>query len=210
MSTFVWGPSLWRVLHTVAFVDPARLRAHKSEVMNFLGSLGEVLPCIHCRRSYVSFMENMPDLGAVIDRGDLFKYMFELHSKVNRKLDAPSPEYAQVVKRFSVRPQQWCPDDLWDIIALFGLNYAPDKVRPYRVWWEGLISVLEVCGAEPTLLHLLKHVECPCESGAFVATSLILKSAYTGSSAPSREQVSRQTKRYSLGISKTCKDGKCT
>jgi hypothetical protein len=201
MDTFIWGPPMWKVLHTLSFAHPNKLRMHKRVVVRFLHSLQEVLPCVYCRNSYASFLREMPDLGEVIDRGEMSRWMFELHSRVNAKLGVKDPEFSRVQKRYTIRPIQWCPGDVWDMVALFGINYTPQKSEFYRTWWETFIPILGIAGASPRMIALLKSVDCPCTDGAFVATSHVLANAYSGGET--------HVRRYELAKAKACKNGTC-
>ncbi len=151
---------MWKLLHTISFAHPDALRAQQHNVVRFLACLRDVLPCVYCRDSYASFLQAMPDVGRVIQQGRLARWMFELHSKVNSKLGVKDPEFARVEKRFTIRPVQWCPGDVWDLVALFGINYTPEKTGVYRTWWETLIPVLGVPSASrprPCAMLFLIH-----------------------------------------------------
>lgn len=192
---------MWKLLHSISFAHPDTIRAHKQDVVRFLHCLKDVLPCVYCRDSYAAFLRQLPDVGLVIDRGGMARWMFELHSKVNSKLGVKDPEFERVQKRFAIRPVQWCPGDVWDLIALFGINYTPQKAGVYRTWWDSLIPVLGVAGASPRMLGLMKSVNCPCTDGAFVATSAVLANAYEGGET--------RVRRYEIAKAKACKNGTC-
>lgn len=209
MDTFIWGPPMWKVLHTLSFSPPDELRKHKQHVINFLDSLKDVLPCIYCRNSYGVFITELPPLDSVIDNGELSRWMYDLHSKVNAKLEVKDPEYSRVQKRFTIRPKQWCPQDVWDLIALFGINYSVEKSQMYRKWWENFIPVLGVSGADPVMLELMGGVTCPCENGEFVATSMVLSSTYNKSRCFNSSEAVELTRKYGLAKAKKCSKGTC-
>lgn len=192
---------MWKVLHSLSFAPPSRIRARKQQVIEFLECLKDVLPCVYCRNSYTVFLSELPDISGVIDNGQLDRWMFDLHSKVNSKLGVPDPEFERVKKRFAIRAVQWCPADVWDLIALFGLNYTSQKSDVYRTWWDTLIPVLQVAGAPSRMIELLSSVECPCVDGAFVATSHVLSTAYSGGE--------RSVRRYDLAKATACRNGTC-
>lgn len=200
---------MWKVLHSVAAAPPALLRANSAVLITFLRCLKQVLPCVYCRDSYANFLTELPDLQQTVEQGRLFEWMFRLHSKVNQKLKVPDPEFERVQKRYAIRPVQWCANDVWDLVALFGINYSSSKTEVYRVWWETFIEILRLAGADARQLNLMRQVECPCSNGAFVATSLLLKSAHEGRLAPSREELDKQTRLYALAKAKTCANGGC-
>lgn len=135
--------------------------------------------------------------------------MYDLHSKVNAKLEVKDPEYSRVQKRFTIRPKQWCPQDVWDLIALFGINYSVEKSHMYRKWWENFIPVLEVSGADAVMLELMGIVSCPCENGEFVATSMVLSSAYKKSRCLNSSEAVEVAQKYGLAKAKKCSKGTC-
>jgi hypothetical protein len=192
---------MWKLLHTISFTHPDILRERKRDVVLFLNSLKDVLPCVYCRDSYAVFLQEMPEVGGVIDDGGLSRWMFDLHSKVNTKLGVKDPEFSRVRKRYTIRPVQWCPGDVWDLVGLFGFNYTPEKSEAYRVWWESLIRVLGFAGASRRMIELMKSVECPCTNGAFMATSFVLANAYSGDET--------HVRRYDLAKAGACKNGTC-
>ena len=208
MDTFIWGPSLWKMLHSVSFADPGVLRAHKQHLLDFMDSLGDTLPCVYCRDSYKTFLTQLPDLGDTIDTGELSGWMYSLHSMVNSKLGVKDPTFERVKKRYTIRPMQWCVGDLWETIALFGINYTPQKSEAYRMWWEGLIVIVSI-SADGSLDTLLRSVECPCTTGTFVSTSMVLSRAYNNLPSPSEEHVVATTTLYALAIAGRCAGGTC-
>jgi hypothetical protein len=208
MDTFIWGPSTWKILHTLSFAPPHLLKAHQPHILGFMDSLKDVLPCVYCRTSYEAFLTQMPDLGATIQNEQFPRWMFDLHSKVNSKLGVKDPEFPRVQKRFTIRPKQWCPGDVWDLIALFGINYSQEKSGMYRKWWENLLPVLLVAGADQNMMRLLSMVDCPCDNGQFMATSLMLSSAYNSTSLD-WGAIQKRIGEYNLAKAKTCANGGC-
>lgn len=103
MSTFVWGPALWHVLHTISFNYPNDpTEQDKRKYVRFMQSLGEILPCRYCR-------ENLPDnLRAVgfcssdmDSRASFSNLIYRLHREVNRRLGKPNTmSYAEVRDRY--------------------------------------------------------------------------------------------------------------
>jgi hypothetical protein len=131
--------------------------ANAARVAPFLETLQHVLPCVYCRDSYVGFFAELEqqhgDTTSVVARGDLNKWMFDLHEKVNIKLDMqttinalkdagvdtekmPPPQpicrkrqltFECLQKRFAVRKVQYSSTDVWDLLLIFMLNL--DDVR---------------------------------------------------------------------------------
>lgn len=209
MDTFIWGPPTWKILHTLSFAPPEVLRVHKRYVLEFMDSLREILPCIYCRTSYATFLTELPDLETTLENGTFPRWMFDLHSKVNSKLGVKDPEFPRVVKRFTIRPKQWCPGDVWDVVALFGINYSPSKSDVYRKWWRNFLPVLKAARADEDMLRLMSMVECPCENGQFMATSLVLAATYNNVRYPNWDAIQKRIAEYNLAKAKTCANGGC-
>ncbi len=211
VNTCVFGPPLWRILHTVSFAPPEQLRAHSHAVRRFLENLQHVLPCKWCRISYAEFLEDMPPLHATIAAGNLARWMFDLHARVNAKLDASTPKFESIVKRFTVRPVQWTPSDVWDILSLFGLNFTPAKRAAYAVWWDSMPAVLRLgVDADLRVAALLESTPCPCVDGAFIATCLVLEAEFNHRPHPGSAEVRARTQRYAVARAVGgCKSGKC-
>jgi hypothetical protein len=190
MNTWLWGPPLWRVLHTVSFSPVALERG--GEVTAFLQTLKTVLPCVFCRDSYASFVTQLEGTYAqtvqeTIADGKLATWMYDLHNLVSDKLDLQSvtervsPEalttmtatgayrcrritFQCLVKRCVVRPCMFCPDDVWDVLLIFALNFPEPgsegfekKRNGYATFFGVLPGVLEIAGAAPRLVQSLRQ-----------------------------------------------------
>jgi hypothetical protein len=158
MNTWIWGPPKWKLLHTLSFAPHAPL--YSSEIAQFLNTLAYVLPCVYCRESYGTFVSELTASWGkqphqVIADGQLALWMYQLHDKVNDKLDTQltkaqleetgvtlpglslSQEKAMcrkrqitfecLRKRFVLRPLQFCSDDIWEFLCIFALNMDETK-----------------------------------------------------------------------------------
>lgn len=100
MDTRFWGPSGWRMLHTVSFQAPT---LPTSPLRVFLEKLPYVLPCKYCRASLSDyyFADPIPSDPAV-----MAEWMYRIHNRVNGKLreqkllDTPNPKWPEVRKRY--------------------------------------------------------------------------------------------------------------
>lgn len=211
VSTAIWGPSLWRILHTISFAPPNMLRHNAQDVITFLTNLAHVLPCKWCRQSYTKFLHEMTPLNQVIREGRLARWMYELHAKVNKKLKASTPPFKSIVKRFTVRPVQWCAADVWDTISLFGLNFTPEKRDVYAVFWATWPVVLRLgVGVDTSVADLLDATACPCATGDFIATCLVLEAQHRGMAPPTPAVVAGRTARYNIAVADNgCLQGVC-
>ena len=121
----VWGPLLWRILHTISFAPVEDVLAKKEHVESLFDVLLRILPCQTCRTSYAHVVTKLPCLTQSMGHGQLSTWVYHLHKLVNDKLGAPTPPFKTVAARFAVRPVQWTPADVWDLVALLGLNSVP-------------------------------------------------------------------------------------
>lgn len=210
VSTSVWGPPLWRILHTIAFAHPEQLRANAHELIHFLSNLSHILPCKWCRDSYSQFLRQLPPLHQTITDGRMGRWMYDLHAMVNSKLGASTPKFESIVKRFTVRPVQWSPSDVWDTISLFGLNFTPAAREHYRVFWNQWPSMLRLATTDHRVADLIASTPCPCEDGGFIATCLVLESEFDKRPPPSPSNVARRTRRYMVARAQSgCANGVC-
>lgn len=160
MNTWIWGPPKWKFLHSLSFSPHAPL--YPSEVSQFLNTLKFVLPCIYCRDSYGGFVAALTekwgkDVEQVVSDGQLALWMYQLHDKVNDKLDTQltraqleetgvtlpgltlSQEKAMcrkrqitfdcLRKRFVIRPVQFCEEDVWEFLLIFSMNMDGTKAQ---------------------------------------------------------------------------------
>lgn len=114
MLTSVWGPAMWHVLHTISFNYPVRpSHEHKLKYYRFVLSIGDVLPCIHCRNN---FKNNLRDVGfskrCFKDRKHFSRFMFDLHNQVNRMLGKNEESSFRKVRERYEHFRSRCIDDL--------------------------------------------------------------------------------------------------
>lgn len=103
--TKIWGPHLWFSLHTITFGYPDHpTQEDKENYYNFFKYLGPVLPCEYCRKSYSYFIESEPTkltMDILNDRNNLTKWLYQLHERVNNKLDVVyDVSYDDVVEKY--------------------------------------------------------------------------------------------------------------
>lgn len=84
MDTRFWGPSGWRLLHSISFAyNPDTDRAATQRVFE---SLPFVLPCKYCRTSLTEYMEEDPLEPALASRDSFTRWFWKIHNQVNAKL----------------------------------------------------------------------------------------------------------------------------
>ena len=135
LITKIWGPSMWKSLHCIAFgypIEPSE--EEKTQYKMFFSSLGHVLPCIYCKLSYNEFItgktkegkpiENLNENIIITDsifenRKTLTKWLYELHERVNKKLDVDyKVSYNDLVLRYEAFRAICSPDKKGCIMPL--------------------------------------------------------------------------------------------
>ena len=101
MQTRVWGPAGWLFLHSVAQNYPWKpTDEQKKNYLNFFTVIGKVLPCRYCRESYVEYIKNL-NISTMESRLTLTKWLYDIHNKVNDKLDVSSkPCFDEVWQKY--------------------------------------------------------------------------------------------------------------
>lgn len=172
MNTFLWGPPLWRLLHTIAHAPTARFVPQQIDL--FFTTLRDLLPCRFCRESYGPYLDSLGPPSHAIAQQRFPQFLYDLHQQVNKKLKRTNacPTIKHVFMRFAVHPQAWSLDDVCDIIAYFGLNYTREKRSVYYTWWRMLPVMVGL--TDPMLQRVLQNIECPASKHEFVSVAITL------------------------------------
>lgn len=110
MDTRYFGPPAWTLMHGL----PDRINLEHAE--RFFVALSQVLPCIHCRRSFCALLKMDPvDAQAPIA---LANWVWRIHNAVNAKLG--KPQYPFVLRPIS---DQEFSQALADFASIVALNY---------------------------------------------------------------------------------------
>ena len=116
LMTKIWGPHMWISIHSTTFGYPVNpTEDQKEQYKTFLTYLGYVLPCIFCRQSYQFFItdgDTKLDNNALESRNTLTKWGFNIHNKVNKKLNVNyETTYEEMCELYeSIRAK--CKEDL--------------------------------------------------------------------------------------------------
>jgi hypothetical protein len=159
MNTKIWGPPLWRLVHSLAYVcSSPNLRLKRAQcvaVSDFMTSLRHVLPCRFCRDSYTGFMKDLQarsggtPLHKAVHGRAMARWAYDLHECVNTKLDGQllGPgnrgkviSFDCIMKRHALHPVTVSVDDILDVLFVFALNLCnaslitPEKADAFRVF----------------------------------------------------------------------------
>lgn len=83
MDTRFWGPSGWKLLHSISFAYNPK---DKVEIKTFFLMLPFVLPCKFCRTSLQEYMEIHSLERALESQETLSRWLWKIHNEVNSKL----------------------------------------------------------------------------------------------------------------------------
>ena len=109
MDTRYWGPSGWKLLHSITFSYDEKL---KNKYNDFFTTIAFVLPCKHCRKSYSEYILN--DSIMIDSKEELTKWLWRIHNKVNEKLrgqglcNYEDPPFSIVKKLYEEKLNQGC------------------------------------------------------------------------------------------------------
>lgn len=92
----IWGNALWKYMHYAAMNYPQNPTQEQiQEMESWLCSLATTIPCKKCSKHYRSYIEeSKPELSNICSNKDmLFKFLVDLHNKVNQRTDKPTMSY---------------------------------------------------------------------------------------------------------------------
>ena len=109
MDTRYWGPSGWKLLHSITFSYDENL---KDAYEKFFYTIAFILPCKFCRKSYSEYLFNDP---IQVDSKEHFtKWLWRIHNKVNEKLRSQglcnyeNPSFSLVKNMYEEKLYQGC------------------------------------------------------------------------------------------------------
>lgn len=100
----IWGPITWELLHILSFNYPEKITNEnlnvKTDMLNFLTSLGKILPCEVCRKHFFENIKSMNLNEALNSRESFTKFMYNLHDLVNKQTGKQSIPFEEVFKKY--------------------------------------------------------------------------------------------------------------
>ncbi len=81
VSSMVWGPAAWELLHTLAR-SPYHTKVHQ-----LLQCWTNILPCAECRKHLTQHLVMSPFVGSTAQ--ETYHYTVSLHNAVNKHLKKP-------------------------------------------------------------------------------------------------------------------------
>ena len=82
-----WGPSIWYLIHSIAYSikDDDFFIKHKNSYLKFYNSLQRIIPCPICRGHFQSMMKNK-DINKCQSKESMIQWTISKHNKVNQRL----------------------------------------------------------------------------------------------------------------------------
>lgn len=110
-----WGPHLWYYLHSCSFNYPDHPSDEKKNNMkNWLRSLYATMPCPSCSQHYKSYMDEA-DLDKICSsRDNLFKFIVDLHNKVNARTGKKEISYDQAYDMYKGTMEEYSTGSRWN------------------------------------------------------------------------------------------------
>lgn len=106
MDPVIWGPAVWRSMHSLAATYPTKpTNTHKKEYKILMSLILKYLPCSHCRSSAKVFSMQIPIDMYLCDRYHLLMYTYILHWRVTEKLNRQynlnrvTPDWSDIVRK---------------------------------------------------------------------------------------------------------------
>ena len=81
----VWGPPAWKFLDKIAQGHPVKpAMRDKMQMLNFLQSLGHMLPCARCRENHIASSQKHPPMNAVASKRKVKAWFDRLKAKTEK------------------------------------------------------------------------------------------------------------------------------
>ena len=92
MITYIWGPAMWHILHTISFNYPTNPTIKdKIHYYKFIKNLKYILPCKSCRDNLEKNFKILPlTIEVFKNRYSFSKYIYDLHELINKMLNKNS------------------------------------------------------------------------------------------------------------------------
>ena len=184
-----WGPSGWSLFHALSLQT-----GKENEKIQLFSVFQDVLPCKYCRQSTKKFVSESPVHGNVAE------WLYRLHDRVNKKLEAQhiedptvplpveSPPFQDVVRQYKRKISD--PKLGWDFLYSVAINYDPKihNRKSHERFWKALSSLYP------------KELGIPRLTNYFADVHSILKDPL-----PIEEVYARISSHKSKCIKKTCR-----
>lgn len=116
----IWGESFWNVIHYITMAYPDNpTEEDKQNVLAFIQSLQNVLPCENCRNHFKSNLTSYPLTNDVLSsRYNFIKWAVTVHNEVNRRTGKLEISVEHAINLYSNKKQQYDCSQIITIILL--------------------------------------------------------------------------------------------
>lgn len=151
MDPAVWGPTTWRLVLTASF------RLPRDRCLAMFDSLRYILPCVHCRRSYRAYLQQLPPKMAIREKDDrsAARFAWTIKDHVNGKLGTGHTlPFSVLCERHEVFSSPVSRMDVADLLCCMAMQVEDgSQVEALETFAGVLRDLLASCG-EPALPHL--------------------------------------------------------
>lgn len=120
----LWGPHFWQTFHFTAYGYPSNPNStDKSAYKTFYIHFMKILPCDKCSVSSQEIIDTSLLEKALESKETLIRWTYDLHDKVNKKLNKTSPSFETFKYDFQNRDSDYFHIIL-TILLLIGLIYV--------------------------------------------------------------------------------------
>lgn len=149
MDTTFWGPPGHILFHSITYkYDMLPTQEHHRkyrQLCKFFESLGHILPCIYCRRSFKQYSHELP-LRPFAKAGKTFEWYFRIHNMINDKLrrqgylHTANPSLASVKQKYRKYLQNttcfvgW--NFLYSVIYHFPTEISTVRLNAYQTFFR--------------------------------------------------------------------------
>jgi hypothetical protein len=153
MITYIWGPPMWHVLHTISFNYPINPSdKQKKHYYKFYANIENILPCGKCRTNLKNNLKKNPlTMKTMASRDTLSKWVYDLHELINKMLGKKSKlSYNDVRDRYEIfrarclinpkkkidqTKEDGCIEPLYGVKSKCILNIVPkdDRVKSFKM-----------------------------------------------------------------------------
>ena len=95
-----WGPHAWKFIHIVALAYPVKPTLEdKQNYKRFYTTIGDIIPCAHCREHYKEHLVKNPITDDVLtNRKKLLNWTIDIHNEVNKLNGKTTYDYDTAVE----------------------------------------------------------------------------------------------------------------
>ena len=89
MDISIWGPSLWELMHSIAYNYGLTTMTDlkKKNYVIFFNTVGYLIPCSHCKEHYLYYIRKHPIEKVVNSYDKICNWVNDLHNSVSSKLN---------------------------------------------------------------------------------------------------------------------------